>query len=85
MSKKWKDPRSAQRSPEHTKVWTEPPPNNNRPRRVAVVYYLSRNGNLEHPHFIEVPLSSSDGLYLRGEWKKKISSCLLFELLDREV
>ncbi|KAL7584455.1 hypothetical protein Lser_V15G42303 [Lactuca serriola] len=65
MSKKWKDPRSAQRSPEHTKVWTEPPPNNNRPRRVAVVYYLSRNGNLEHPHFIEVPLSSSDGLYLR--------------------
>ncbi|KAL4558265.1 hypothetical protein LXL04_036463 [Taraxacum kok-saghyz] len=65
MSKKWKDPRSAQRSPEHTKVWTEPPPNNSRPRRVPVVYYLSRNGNLEHPHFIEVPLSSSDGLYLR--------------------
>ncbi|KAI3507793.1 hypothetical protein L1887_22787 [Cichorium endivia] len=65
MSKKWKDPRTAQRSPEHTKVWTEPPPNNNKPRRVPVVYYLSRNGNLEHPHFIEVPMASPDGLYLR--------------------
>ncbi|XP_076913250.1 protein SOSEKI 5-like [Bidens hawaiensis] len=56
---------TAERSPEHTKVWTEPPPSSNKPRKVAVVYYLSRNGNLEHPHFIEVPLSSSDGLYLR--------------------
>ncbi|KAK9065898.1 hypothetical protein SSX86_015300 [Deinandra increscens subsp. villosa] len=65
MSRKWKDPRTAERSPEHTKVWTEPPPNTNKPRKVPVVYYLSRNGNLEHPHFIEVPLSSSDGLYLR--------------------
>ncbi|KAL2899085.1 Protein UPSTREAM OF FLC [Bienertia sinuspersici] len=32
---------------------------------VPVVYYLSRNGQLEHPHFMEVPLSSSHGLYLR--------------------
>ncbi|GKB86670.1 upstream of flc-like protein, partial [Tanacetum coccineum] len=31
----------------------------------AVVYYLSRNGNLNTRIFIEVPLSSSDGLYLR--------------------
>ncbi|KAL8225192.1 hypothetical protein R6Q57_017749 [Mikania cordata] len=65
MSRKWKDPRTAERSPEHTKVWTEPHPNGSKPRRVPVVYYLSRNGNLEHPHFIEVPLASSDGLYLR--------------------
>ncbi|KAI3760459.1 hypothetical protein L1987_50854 [Smallanthus sonchifolius] len=65
MSRKWKDPRTAERSPEHTRVWTEPHPISNKPRRVPVVYYLSRNGNLEHPHFIEVPLSSSDGLYLR--------------------
>ncbi|XP_076916356.1 protein SOSEKI 5-like [Bidens hawaiensis] len=62
LSRKWKDPRSAERSPERTRVWTEP---NSKPRKVPVVYYLSRNGNLEHPHFIEVPLSSSDGLYLR--------------------
>ncbi|XP_047967912.1 protein SOSEKI 5-like [Salvia hispanica] len=35
-------------------------------RSVPVVYYLSRNGQLEHPHFIEVPLSSSaHGLFLR--------------------
>ncbi|KAL9235279.1 hypothetical protein vseg_010052 [Gypsophila vaccaria] len=32
---------------------------------VAVVYYLSRNGQLEHPHFMEVPLSSPQGLFLR--------------------
>lgn len=35
-------------------------------QKVAVVYYLSRNGELDHPHFIEVPLSSPQGLYLKG-------------------
>ncbi|KAF3793497.1 UPSTREAM OF FLC protein [Nymphaea thermarum] len=35
------------------------------PKRVSVVYYLCRNGHLEHPHFIEVPLSSSRGLLLK--------------------
>lgn len=57
-------------SPERAKVWTEKspkyhqqqPPN----RKVAVVYYLCRNRQLEHPHFIEVTLSSPDGLYLKG-------------------
>ncbi|EEF30418.1 conserved hypothetical protein [Ricinus communis] len=34
-------------------------------KKVAVVYYLSRNGQLEHPHFVDVSLSSSQGLYLR--------------------
>ncbi|KAK9755185.1 hypothetical protein RND81_01G007400 [Saponaria officinalis] len=32
---------------------------------VAVVYYLSRNGQLQHPHFLEVALSSPHGLFLR--------------------
>ncbi|KAK4376006.1 hypothetical protein RND71_006683 [Anisodus tanguticus] len=50
-------------SPERTKVWTEPP--NHKLNKVPVVYYLSRNGQLEHPHFMEVPLSSPHGLYLR--------------------
>ncbi|KAJ8620808.1 hypothetical protein MRB53_029337 [Persea americana] len=50
-------------SPERTKIWIEPMPKTN--RKVAVVYYLSRNGLLEHPHFIEVPLSSPNGLYLK--------------------
>ncbi|WCJ41185.1 hypothetical protein M5689_022067 [Euphorbia peplus] len=42
-------------------------PNSKTPplKKVAVVYYLSRNGQLEHPHFIEVHLSSPEGLYLR--------------------
>ncbi|XP_068312070.1 protein SOSEKI 5-like isoform X2 [Pyrus communis] len=35
------------------------------PRKVPVVYYLSMNGQLEHPHFMEVPLSSPRGLFLR--------------------
>ncbi|XP_074358527.1 protein SOSEKI 5-like [Apium graveolens] len=52
-------------SPERNKVWTEPP-SKHHSSKVPVVYYLSRNGQLEHPHFIEVPLSSSStGLYLR--------------------
>nr|GMD15806.1 protein UPSTREAM OF FLC [Ipomoea batatas] len=64
-SKRWKHA-AAENSPERTRVWTEPP--NGKPkseRKVAVVYYLSRNGQLEHPHFMEVPLSSPEGLYLR--------------------
>nr|GMD64577.1 protein UPSTREAM OF FLC isoform X1 [Ipomoea batatas] len=67
-------------SPERAKVWTEKSPKyrqKQQPRkeqqssssssnnRVAVVYYLCRNRQLEHPHFIEVPLSSPEGLYLR--------------------
>ncbi|KAF7805648.1 protein UPSTREAM OF FLC-like isoform X1 [Senna tora] len=52
-------------SPERAKVWTEKSPKYHQNRKVAVVYYLSRNRQLEHPHFMEVPLSSPDGLYLR--------------------
>ncbi|XVE59210.1 hypothetical protein DITRI_Ditri05aG0027200 [Diplodiscus trichospermus] len=77
VSRKWKE---RDISPERNKVWIEPKPynsitttttntNSNKSsiteRKVAVVYYLSRNGQLEHPHFMEVPLSSNDGLYLR--------------------
>ncbi|XP_071711753.1 protein SOSEKI 5-like isoform X2 [Rutidosis leptorrhynchoides] len=35
------------------------------PRKVPVLYYLTRNGRIEHPHLIDVPLSSPRGLYLR--------------------
>ncbi|KAF5790255.1 hypothetical protein HanRHA438_Chr09g0392601 [Helianthus annuus] len=35
------------------------------PRKVPVLYYLTRNGHIEHPHLIDVPLSSLDGLFLR--------------------
>uniref|UniRef100_A0ACD5XLN8 Uncharacterized protein n=1 Tax=Avena sativa TaxID=4498 RepID=A0ACD5XLN8_AVESA len=63
-------------SPDRTVVWTEPPPKTIStstrrhgaapPTKVAVVYYLSRNGQLDHPHFMEVTLSSpQDGLCLR--------------------
>ncbi|CAL0334076.1 unnamed protein product [Lupinus luteus] len=60
IPKKWFD---RETSPERTKVWTEPKPKT--PTRVSVVYYLSRNGQLQHPHFMEVPLSSPQGLYLK--------------------
>ncbi|GJS87983.1 protein upstream of flc [Tanacetum coccineum] len=39
-------------------------------KKVPVVYYLCRNRQLEHPHFIEVALVSPDGLYLRDVLKK---------------
>ncbi|XP_022853111.1 protein UPSTREAM OF FLC isoform X2 [Olea europaea var. sylvestris] len=57
-------------SPERAKVWTEKSPKyqykqQQHDRKVPVVYYLCRNRQLEHPHFIEVPISSPDGLYLR--------------------
>jgi len=55
-----------QLSPERAKVWTEKSPKYYQNRKVPVVYYLCRNRQLEHPHFMEVPLSSPEGLLLRG-------------------
>ncbi|XP_062017618.1 protein SOSEKI 3 [Rosa rugosa] len=52
-------------SPERAKVWTEKSPKYYQNRKVPVVYYLCRNRQLEHPHFMEVPVSSSQGLCLR--------------------
>ncbi|KAE8711419.1 transcription factor MYB59-like [Hibiscus syriacus] len=63
VSGKWKE---REISPERHKTWTEPKSlTNAAQRKVSVVYYLSRNGLLEHPHFMEVPLSSNHGLYLK--------------------
>lgn len=64
-----------QLSPERAKVWTEKSPKYQQTRKVPVIYYLCRNRQLEHPHFMEVPLSSPEGLYLRGIVKSKC--CLL--------
>ncbi|KAJ8439287.1 hypothetical protein Cgig2_016835 [Carnegiea gigantea] len=52
-------------SPDRAKVWRERSPKYVQNRKVPVVYYLCRNRQLEHPHFMEVPLSSREGLYLR--------------------
>lgn len=68
IHKKWNH-----NSPERNMIWIEPKPNNKAIKSVPVIYYISRNGQLEHPHFIEVPLSFSDeGLYLRGSSIKYI-------------
>ncbi|KAL6967147.1 hypothetical protein U1Q18_032951 [Sarracenia purpurea var. burkii] len=53
-------------SSEREKVRTKKSPKYQQSRKVQVVYYLCKNRQLEHPHFIEVPLLSPDGLYLRG-------------------
>lgn len=59
----------AQLSPERSKVWAEPSPKHQIQRqqgaKIPVVYYLCKNRHLEHPHFIEVPVSSPGGLYLK--------------------
>ncbi|MBA0794769.1 hypothetical protein Gohar_019066 [Gossypium harknessii] len=66
VSRKWKE--TVEISPERNMVWVEPKPLNTLvERKVAVVYYLSRNGQLQHPHFMQVPLSSNAGLYLKAE------------------
>ncbi|XP_023533612.1 protein UPSTREAM OF FLC-like isoform X2 [Cucurbita pepo subsp. pepo] len=54
-----------QLSPQRAKVWTEKSPKYQQTRKVPVIYYLCRNRQLEHPHFMEVPLSSPERLYLR--------------------
>ncbi|KAM0945103.1 putative protein SOSEKI [Dioscorea sansibarensis] len=50
---------------ERPRPWPEPPPPKQQEKRIPVVYYLSKNHHLEHPHYIEVPISSSEGLYLK--------------------
>ncbi|XP_073282756.1 protein SOSEKI 3-like, partial [Primulina huaijiensis] len=67
--------RQRQVSPERAMVWSEKSPkyrynhhhnqHQQQKAKVPVVYYLCRNSQLEHPHFMEVPLTSPDGLYLR--------------------
>ncbi|XP_010510680.1 PREDICTED: protein UPSTREAM OF FLC-like [Camelina sativa] len=53
-------------SPERAKVWTEKSPKyHQKVKKVPIVYYLSKNRQLEHPHFMEVLMSSPNGLYLR--------------------
>ncbi|KAK8562344.1 hypothetical protein V6N12_010428 [Hibiscus sabdariffa] len=68
-SRKWKE---REISPGRHKIWMKPKSCNahahaHAQRKVSVVYYLSRNGQLQHPHFMQLPLSSSNhGLYLKG-------------------
>ncbi|KAJ0857491.1 hypothetical protein HanRHA438_Chr13g0590861 [Helianthus annuus] len=69
-----------QLSPDRAKVWKEKSRKyqqrvpelemERKSRKVAVVYYLCKNRQLEHPHFIEVSLTSSEGLFLRDVIEK---------------
>lgn len=42
------------------------------PRKAEIVYYLSREGQLEQPHLLDVPICSAQGLYLRDVKKRLI-------------
>ncbi|CAL0332307.1 unnamed protein product [Lupinus luteus] len=57
-------------SPERSIVWKEKSPKYHQNRKVPVVYYLCKNRQLEHPHFMEVPILSPEGLYLRDVIEK---------------
>jgi len=43
--------------PQNSKIWIESKHQASE-LKVPVIYYLSRNGQLEHPHLMEVPISS---------------------------
>uniref|UniRef100_A0A6N2LT83 SOSEKI DIX-like domain-containing protein n=1 Tax=Salix viminalis TaxID=40686 RepID=A0A6N2LT83_SALVM len=58
-------------SPDRTKMTILPKSKSD--LKVAVVYYLTRNGHFEHPHFMEVPLSSPQGLQLKGDVKDRLN------------
>ncbi|KAJ6909526.1 protein UPSTREAM OF FLC-like [Populus alba x Populus x berolinensis] len=60
MANKYRD---RETSPDRTKMTILPKSKSE--LKVAVVYYLTRNGQFEHPHFMEVPLSSPQGLQLK--------------------
>lgn len=45
-------------------------------KKVQVVYYLSKNAHLEHPHFIEVTHLAHHPLRLKGTTKNKFNSSL---------
>ncbi|KAL0460293.1 UNVERIFIED_CONTAM: protein UPSTREAM OF FLC [Sesamum latifolium] len=64
----WREQREISPDRRRSIVWsTEPHDHDHNAtsgKRVPVLYYLCRNGQLQHPHFMEVPLSSPQGLFL---------------------
>ncbi|XP_054804485.1 protein SOSEKI 2-like [Prosopis cineraria] len=53
-------------SPDRVKICRLNHNNNVRPlKKVQVVYYLSRSGLLEHPHYLEITLSANEPLRLK--------------------
>jgi len=52
-------------------------------RKVQIIYYLCRNGQLEHPHFMELAQHPHQPLRLKGMhwWSVELASCM-FTLLS---
>lgn len=64
--------RARQTSPDRAKLSMQQhrhrqPPKPNPTRKVQVVYYLTRNGHLEHPHYMEVSHFATQPLRLKGK------------------
>ncbi|KAF4389211.1 hypothetical protein F8388_026940 [Cannabis sativa] len=75
MPQKWQDMKennSSSCSNRGSRAWTETK-SVKTDKKVPVIYYLSRNNQLDHPHFMVVPLSSPQGLYLKDVISKLIS------------
>ncbi|KAL1336662.1 hypothetical protein HN51_031037 [Arachis hypogaea] len=51
----------------------KPANTNTKSKRVHVVYYLSRNGLLEHPHYVEITLFPNDPLRLKDVFERLIA------------
>ncbi|KAL0436542.1 UNVERIFIED_CONTAM: protein UPSTREAM OF FLC [Sesamum radiatum] len=62
----WREQREISPDRRRSIVWSAEPHDHiaTSCKRVPVLYYLCRNGQLQHPHFMEVPLSSPQGLFL---------------------
>lgn len=58
--------RERESSPDRVKVYNMHPRAVKPIKKVQVVYYLSRNGHLEHPHYMEVTHLVNQPLRLRG-------------------
>ena len=59
--------RARETSPDRAKVCMQMKPKAVKTiRKVKVVYYLTRNGQLEHPHYMEVTHLVNQPLRLRG-------------------
>ncbi|CAK9323747.1 unnamed protein product [Citrullus colocynthis] len=70
MSSEWPSRGSSHYRPEQSETKTMTELTTEPTEIIPVIYYLTRHGQLQHPHLLEVPLSSSHGLFLRDVIKR---------------
>lgn len=70
--------RARESSPDRVKVYMQAARVKPMIKKVQVVYYLSRNGHLEHPHYMEVTHLANQPLRLRGKTNYFTASVYVF-------